>query len=111
MEITAEQFEQFEHRLQEFDHRLQNVEHRLQNVEQGQRNLEQGQRNLEQGQRNLEQELQNLDRKIDREIAAVKQLIAESQVRVVQWVVGLFIGSTVVMTTLGGVYISVLLSR
>ena len=93
MEITVEQFEQF-------DHRLQSVEHRMQAVEQGQQVLGQGQQTLEQGQRNLE-----------REIAGVKQAVVDSQARIIQWVIGLFFGSTVVVATLAGVYISVLLAR
>ena len=76
MELTAEQFEQFDRRLQA--------------VEQGQRNLEQGQRHLEQ--------------KLEHEIAA-------SQTQIVRWVVGLFLGSMVIVTTLAGVYIMVLLAR
>ena len=93
MEITVEQFEQF-------DHRLQSVEHRMQAVEQGQQVLGQGQQTLEQGQRSLE-----------REIAGVKQAVVDSQARIIQWVIGLFFGSTVVVATLAGVYISVLLAR
>ena len=80
MELTAEQFEQFDRRLQA--------------VEQGQRHLEQ---KLEQGQRHLEQ-------KLEHEIAA-------SQTQIVRWVVGLFLGSMVIVTTLAGVYIMVLLAR
>ena len=80
MELAAEQFEQFDKRLQA--------------VEQGQHSLEQGQHSLE--------------RKLDRDIAGIKQAIADSQARIIQWVVGLFIGSTVMLATLAGVYISVL---
>ena len=72
MELTVQQFEQFDSRLEA--------------VEQGQRDLK-------------------------REIAGVKQVIVNSQAKIIQWVVGLFLGSTVVMATLAGVYISVLLAR
>ena len=86
MELTVEQFEQFDGRLQA--------------VEEGQRNLEEG--------------LQNLERKLEREIAGVRQTIVDSQAKIIQWVVGLFIGSTVIVATLAGVYITAtvhLLSR
>ena len=75
-------------------------EHRMQAVEQGQQVLGQGQQTLEQGQRSLE-----------REIVGVKQAVVDSQARIIQWVIGLFFGSTVVVATLAGVYISVLLAR
>ena len=87
MELTVEQFEQFDRRLQA--------------VEQGQRNLEQGQRHLEQ---KLEQGQRHLEQKLEHEIAA-------SQTQIVRWVVGLFLGSMVIVTTLAGVYIMVLLAR
>ena len=97
MELTVEQFEQFDRRLEAFDNRLQAVE-------QGQRNLEQGQRNLEQGQRNLEHEITVARQDLSREIV-------DSRGQVIQWVIGLFIGSMLLVGTLSGVYISVLLAR
>ena len=83
MEITVEQFNQ---RFDQFDRRLQT--------------LEQGQQSLEQGQQSLEQRL-------EREISGIKQMIVDSQAKIIQWVVGLFIGSTVIIATLAGVYITV----
>ena len=90
MELTVEQFEQFDRRLEAFDSRLQAVE--------------QGQRNLEQGQRNLEHEITVARQDLSREIV-------DSRGQVIQWVIGLFIGSTLLVGTLSGVYISVLLAR
>ena len=83
MELTVEQFEQFDKRLQV---------------------VEQGQRSLGQGQKDLEREIAGVKQDLSREIVA-------SQVKIIQWVVGLFFGSTVTIATIAGVYISVLLAR
>ena len=59
----------------------------------------------------VEQGLHRLEIEVAREIAGVKQAVADSQARIIQWVVSLFIGSMVTLATLGGIYISVLLAR
>ena len=61
----------------------------------------------------LKEGLRRLDHEIEREIAGVKedlgQKIANAQVKITQWVVGLFVGTAVIMATLIGVYINAIL--
>ena len=97
MEITVEQFEQFDRRLQSVEEGQRKLEHEIANVEQ----------KLE---RKIAGVKQDIEQKLEREIASVKQAVTDSQARIIQWVVGLFIGSTVIIATLSGVYISVLLA-
>lgn len=93
MDKTFEQFEQYvreeftrvEQSQEKFDKRLEN--------------LEQGQEKLEQGQEKLEQNQQELSRKL-----------VEGHTKIIQWVVGIFVGMSVIILTAGGLYISVLLS-
>ena len=60
------------------------------------------------------QEIDRLDHKIELEIAGVKedfgQKIADAQVKIIQWMAGIFIGSTVLVGTIIGVYLAVLLA-
>ena len=52
------------------------------------------------------QEIDRLDHKIEQEIASVKEAIAAAQDRTTQWVVGLFIGSAVLIAMLFGAYLA-----
>ncbi len=67
------------------------IEITAEKFEQEIRKLEQGQKDLEQGQKNLEQKLSDSHREF------------------IIWVVGLFIGTGVLMTALGSLYINILL--
>ena len=97
MELTVQQFEQFDKRLEAFDRRLEAFGSRLEAF--GSR-LEAFGSRLQA----VEREIIGVKQDLSREIVA-------SQARIIQWVVGLFLGSTVVVATLAGVYISVLLAQ
>ena len=90
MELTVQQFEQFDKRLEAFDRRLEAFDRRLEAF---------GSRLQA-----VEREIIGVKQDLSREIVA-------SQARIILWVVGLFLGSTVVVATLAGVYISVLLAQ
>ncbi len=104
MELTVQQFEQFDNRLGQFDNRLEQFDNRLEQFDNRLEQFDNRLQAVEQGQRDLEREVVGVKQDLSREIVA-------SQARIIQWVVGLFLGSTVVVATLSGVYISVLLAR
>ena len=99
MEITIEEFRQeiggLDHKIDRLDHKIEleigKINHEIGDLKEGQHKIELKIGGLKEGQ-------QHLDRRI-----------VESQVKITQWVVGLFIGTAVTMATLTGVYINVIL--
>ena len=96
MDTSFEKFEQYVR--QEFvvvRKDLEKLEQSQQKLEQGQQKLEQGQQKLEQGQQKLEQGQQKLEK-----------AIGDSQTRITQWVVGLFVGTIVIIIGLSSVLVT-----
>ncbi len=89
MDTSFEKFEQYVR--QEFVV----VRKDLEKLEQSQQKLEQSQQKLEQGQQKLEQGQQKLEK-----------AIGDSQTRITQWVVGLFVGTIVIITGLSSVLVT-----
>ena len=100
MELTVEtfnktlkeQFEVFERRLeQRFDQKLDERDRRLE--------------------QRLDQKLDERDRRLEERLdQKLEQRLAETRSSIITWVVSLFIGSTLLMATLIGVYVNVILS-